>query len=699
MKQNFTQIIGLSFSLASYFSLSTAAGAQDFHYTPVFSSDSSRDKTPYSLYQGPRFTENQMSEFQNQEKIHPTPLVTPDLAGVITLRHYEAKKKKSFISWEFWSPTTTTYKVFVQTKDKGNTFSGLFKLNGKRGKITKNRFPKDVSCLAESFHTLFIAGSESAEPSNILAIHLVPEEKLKFFGDESFTKPRLPKPNQKYIHPLIKEKAIERADNSYKLGTTLPQQLNSGKNGYLIITTKEKADALVHLDSFIRHKESRGFKVTVVTEKDFGGGVGNKAADNIRKWLTENYEKHNALYALMLGNPDPDKGDIPYKKVGHKRIDSVFGHSKGKGIPQHPTDYFYVDLDGSWDKNRNGNYADAGDYGAGGINGQPEIYVGRIPYFAPDSEFCNATNVDDILARTIRYENTAGGKAWRHNLFYIGDDTNTLDSFYEDFLRHNGAKLTVNSDQGLLPMLPDIDFVFERNTISTFNKGKFGLVFYQGKENIDPGEFLSPEGVDKLNSKTPTVFALEHAETAAPETPNNLAYNLLNQVGVGVYAANRAVGDYTGNEKAEHTQYYSRLHFGMSTGEALWETRATQAKGKPIGVANFLVNLLGDPSIVPMPQTTGPSTSISPGFHIRLEEPDSLEFEVRNNSSKKKTFTVKAPKGFEVSQTEFTLKSGEFIELEVEIDAEIELNEGENKFTLEFSSGSQKRQRHITIIQ
>lgn len=51
--------------------------------------------------------------------------------------------------------------------------------------------------------------------------------------------------------------------------------------GYTIITTSEINNTSQKLEDFIAHKESLGFDVQVVTEADFGGGVGDVAVENI----------------------------------------------------------------------------------------------------------------------------------------------------------------------------------------------------------------------------------------------------------------------------------------------------------------------------------------------------------------------------------------------------------------------------------
>ena len=92
-------------------------------------------------------------------------------------------------------------------------------------------------------------------------------------------------------------------------GSDLPYESNSSdQSGYVVITTSEiKANSSM-LPDFAIHKESLGFDVQIITESDFGGGVGDEAAENIRAWLQRHYDSNNIEYVLLIGDPRPDSG-------------------------------------------------------------------------------------------------------------------------------------------------------------------------------------------------------------------------------------------------------------------------------------------------------------------------------------------------------------------------------------------------------
>jgi len=617
--------------------------------------------------------------------------VTADAAGVISLPHYRSSpSNKGMQHWQFWSSREGNYTVVKRS------------FHGKIGqeKIT----------LSEGINSF-------STDENIKLVHLIPEKLVQpIVASPGALKPNFTEPDLSKIHPEIVRKMEKVTGGKYDIRTTVPEKMKAGKNGYLIITTRKKKESLTMLDAFIMHKESKGFEVSVITEKDYGGGIGVEAALNIRKWLQQNYAKKNALYVLMLGNPDPRKGDVPYKKVGMKKEETKGINELGmkayrKANPKFdnhdgiwPTDYFYVDLTGDWDKNKNGIYADNGDYEAGGIDGQPEVYVGRIPFYGVNAPVGDASDVDTILARVIRYENQGDDLSWRHNIYYAGDTFQRTQTFYNDFLAHNGAKLIRHTHSPNMLFSPDIDHYKENETVQAQNADKYGFVYYQEHGSPWSIGMMSTGGTEQLKDDYPPVFALGGCDVASPEFPENVSYALLRNAGIGVYAGTRSVWSCSSNSWAKHTFYYPRLCFGMSTGEVLWTTRADQSRDRTIGGTNFLINLLGDPSIVPMPKTTGPELSISPGFEVKLAMiqgdmalPD-VEFEVQNNSGKPQTVRLKSDKGLNLSATDMKLAAGEFKQFKVSVRNPEQYPTGEHRFKLVFSMGEITEERAVTIL-
>ncbi len=186
------------------------------------------------------------------------------------------------------------------------------------------------------------------------------------------------------------------------------------KNKSIIILTTEKiVSQSTRLQNFVSEKEKRGFKTRVVTEKQYGGTEkkGIEKALIIRKWLQENHDGYR--YLLLLGNVDPENGDVPM-------ITTWPMHMYGNSRVNKPilTDMLYSDLTGNWDLNGNGKYGETNpDSGEGGIDFKAELVVGRIPVY--DDEIAD---LDMILSKTVDYMNQPENRIEyrKHLLFASG---------------------------------------------------------------------------------------------------------------------------------------------------------------------------------------------------------------------------------------------------------------------------------------
>ncbi len=185
--------------------------------------------------------------------------------------------------------------------------------------------------------------------------------------------------------------------------TTLDKKRDASRKSYVILTTNAIRSGSAQLDNFIQTKEARGFTVRVITDNIWGGGKGDSAAENIRNWLKNNYVSLNIEYVLLIGNPHPDTGDVPMKMLW----------PRSRYYDEHrdsPSDYYYADLTGNWDLDRDGKYGEwEDDFGAGGVDRNYEVMVGRIPYYG------NMTDLDSILAKIVSYQNESD-QNWRKNV-------------------------------------------------------------------------------------------------------------------------------------------------------------------------------------------------------------------------------------------------------------------------------------------
>lgn len=512
-------------------------------------------------------------------------------------------------------------------------------------------------------------------------------------------------PNYKRMNPGAIKTMKTVAGSNYDLFSVIPNRIKSGQNGFAIITTKKAISSLKSFNKYIKFQKSRGFKVHVITEDLYGGGTGTKAAENIRQWLRKNHKRRRLLYVLMLGNPHPRNGDVPFYLVGYDPKDSSLGDHAGA-----PTDYPFVDLHSNWDKNGDGIIAGDGDFGAGGIDGQWDVLVGRIPFYGENAKFGNSDAVDKIIERTIRYGSEKGDLSWRHNIFYNGGIFSRDHHFWRDALKYNGALLyrQVVEESGL-PYVPEITgrhmgHETTAENINKINSGKWGYVHFQGHGFPLAGGGMSSKVAMMLDDKYPKVYTCGACDVASPETENNMMYALLRSSGIASYGGTRSVTGCTGPHWLKHSDYYPYFYFGNSTGEALWRHRSLQAKSGRIGGTNFLINLYGDPSVIPMPRLYGPTISISPAWKTRVHTtygstPSlALPYEVRNNSPSSQKFFIKTSKYLKGSPKSFTLAPGAVKQFTLEITGTKKLQPGEYQLPIIVTSTTKLKNQAGVIL-
>lgn len=186
------------------------------------------------------------------------------------------------------------------------------------------------------------------------------------------------------------ERAISRKREKETLAILIPEKVKK---------------TLSSLDAYIAHKEKVGYEVLLITDDQWGGGIGDDAAENIRLWIEDNYETKGLDYILFIGYPHTDKGEVPMKMTWPQ-----FQLEKYR---EAPTDFYFAELTGNWDVDGDGNYGEFEDdfMKPGGPDHYPELNIGRIPVFSK-------TKTDHILNKMIKYESEkfADAMQWRKNV-------------------------------------------------------------------------------------------------------------------------------------------------------------------------------------------------------------------------------------------------------------------------------------------
>ncbi len=401
--------------------------------------------------------------------------------------------------------------------------------------------------------------------------------------------------------------------------------------GYAIVTTNAIANAVSgsagQLDSFMRSKKDQGFDVYLVTEDQWGGGMGDAAADNIRSWLVSNYVKLKLKYVLLIGNPSPhaDVGDVPMKMLWPLPCDN---DTDANPVP---SDYYYAELSGNWDLNGNGKFGespqapcyqapDLADFGQGGVDRFAEVIVGRIPYYGkPD-------DLNHILQKTVTYEREGfNGAGWRENVllpmmasdkrtlgYQLGEEIKNKVLFTQDWEYH---RIYQKAYRNVLPPPETTPCTYETVT-AAWNAGDHGAVFWwtHGSED-DADQIMDGNHTVLLSDNRPLITFQCSCLNAYPEYPNNLAFSLLKNGAVATIAATRYSWYWRGQVEFQGTTSNAGMTYEfadrliarkMAAGEALYDVYANLARTGPgpgskrfeVPWANQCVfNLYGDPSL------------------------------------------------------------------------------------------------------
>ncbi|MBN1999147.1 choice-of-anchor D domain-containing protein [candidate division KSB1 bacterium] len=454
----------------------------------------------------------------------------------------------------------------------------------------------------------------------------------------------------KAFDPVADKWIADKVDNYYDMkreygSMSLRETAPQGGTGYVILTTSTIKNGSEKLAAFVVSKQLRGFDVSVVTENEWGGGNGDTAAENIRSWLQDNYLTKNIEYVLIIGNPDPDNGDLAMKRLWPRNNQTFYTQYLDS-----PSDYYFADLTGNWDKDNDGKYGEMGkdqDFGPGGVDLNFDVVVGRIPCYGIISD------LDKILAKITAYENESQASAsWRKNVLLPMEPSDSSTPGY-----HLGEQIAtgiVNPKGGWdRYRIYDLDFNVNpektpcdiSSVKAAWTSDKYGAVFWwtHGTSTI-ASDVMNASTAATLNDNFPSFTFQCSCHNANPDASSNLAYSLLKNGAIATVGATRVSWYYRGQTYFSGSpsnagltfEYASRLiSKEMTCGYALYDLKQAlnffQDAELWMNFTDF--NLYGDPSIglftwqtaaVQKPEITvmqnGTSIPVSGSFDFGVQE-------------------------------------------------------------------------------
>jgi len=365
----------------------------------------------------------------------------------------------------------------------------------------------------------------------------------------------------------------------------------SEKPKYVIMVTEKIVSNSQALNAFIASKENRGFDVQLVTDSVWGGGTGDTAAVNIRKWLKDNYESLAIEYVLIMGSPHPLNGDAAMKTCDTDK----------------PADLYLSDLSGTWDGNGNGICGEWTDYEQGDPDKYAEVHVGRIPLYTS-----NYTTLDKILNKIIAYENAQlDSIAWRYKMIIPMEpcDEQTPGNWIGEAVKRDACeaanwgyhRIYDFADPGPPESMP----TEYATVLQVWTEDKFGGCMWNTHGfAADALGIMNLANAAKLNDQFPTSIFQCSCWNAKPSALNNLASALLNNGAImtvagtipTMYSPGQKVFDNATDESIGVNYTIATVADSMTSGQALdW----VHARFNPEGWwGNYLAYVLyGDPSI------------------------------------------------------------------------------------------------------
>ena len=372
---------------------------------------------------------------------------------------------------------------------------------------------------------------------------------------------------------------------------------------YTIITTNTIELASTKLAAFVTHKiDDQGFSVEVITEDEYtSGATCDERANNIRAWLVSNYLSNGIEYVLLIGDPHPTTWDlntsIPMKMCWPRN-----NATTDMSYDESPTDMYYACLTGNWDLDGDGKYGEHGtddgntdDFGAGGVDRAPEVYVGRIPYYG------TIADLDSILQKIIDYPK-ADANWYKSALLPMSFSDDNTDGAYlaeaiiDDILTPNSSSKYTLYQQGTY--VHDSIFVSDAELLdgavaTHWAANDYGFVAWWAHGNetsagvYGDGTLLQSSDCLSLDDDHPAFVLQISCLNGYPENNGNLGYSLLKQGAIATISASR-VSWYAGNGIATPDWFDT---WGASIGDnasyAYHMMKKMISEGNTVGEANF----------------------------------------------------------------------------------------------------------------
>ncbi len=388
-----------------------------------------------------------------------------------------------------------------------------------------------------------------------------------------------------------------------QISLTASKVLPAGDYRSLIISGSAAFDSVFARLAYWHTK--KGYRDTVVNVSSiYSVYPGYDDAEKIRNFIIDARNIWGTVFVLLAGQGDDLNAGQNLIPARHAYY-TTFTTGGFPDDSQIPSDWYYSDLDGTWDANGNHIYGELGD----DVNLYSDVFVGRAPVL-------NVAQAQNFVAKTLTYEkNNPGG--------YVTTMLLPAAILWEEY----EERPTQRAIAAMTPAGWSIDTLFERNealsdgamvAIMDFGAG-LGHWLSHGNENgvyYVPGAYYSSADADAANNGDNQGVHISSAclTGAMDEVPGGdcLAEHIINRAGggaVGVMMNSRyGWGDPPdmGTSERIDTTFFNRIFFGdiYHQGQALtaaknaWVPEAIAEGGD--GVMRWCLyelNCFGDPAL------------------------------------------------------------------------------------------------------
>jgi len=318
----------------------------------------------------------------------------------------------------------------------------------------------------------------------------------------------------------------------------------------MLVITPNNSDFIDTITPLVEWKNNKGLKTIILS--NFSEYSGRDDAERIRNMIKSYYERENIKWILLIGDAQEDL--IPIRHVYNPDVIYVGGgESEYLNWDDYykPTDFYYADLNGSWDDDNDNIFGESAEYNKNGkdeIEWTPEVYVGRLP---ADS----ATELEIMVNKSLKYETAPNIGNWMNRMLLAGgvteyspdeDEARLTEFIWTNYvlseINFTHLHKTTSSFDPTSPPSPNNESILDSNNFDTHFDLGYSTVFFAGHGNpttltslgIIPSVYDNTDASSSENLNMPSLFyAFACTSSSYDKNDNSIGELLIKREGAG----------------------------------------------------------------------------------------------------------------------------------------------------------------------